>query len=154
MTDTSTLDTRPDDHVIPAARLEGVRRGRVYSFLVDYLVIAVLCIPAAIVVAILGIPTLGLAWGLFPFLIPIIAVVYVAMTLGGEKQATLGMRMNGLKVVKLGGGKVDPILAGLHHILFLFIQGFGVFLPLVISLFSDKKRLLHDILLGTYIARG
>ncbi len=70
MTDTSTLETTTDHHVIPAEKLEGVRRGRVYSFLVDYLIIAVLCIPAAIVVAILGIPTLGLAWGLFPFLIP------------------------------------------------------------------------------------
>ncbi len=76
------------------------------------------------------------------------------MTMGGEKQATYGMRMNGLRVVKLGGGKVDPVLAGLHHILFLFIQGIGVLLPLVVSLFSSKKRLLHDILLGTYVARS
>ena len=154
MTDKLTIEATTDHHVIPAHKLEGVRRGRVYSFLVDYLIIAVLCIPAAVVVGILGIPTLGLAWGLFPFLIPVIAVAYVALTLGGEKQATYGMRLNGLRVVKLGGGQVDPILAGLHHILFLFIQGFGVLIPLVVSLFSSKKRLLHDILLGTYIARG
>ncbi|MGI9354002.1 MAG: RDD family protein [Rhizobiaceae bacterium] len=151
--DTTTIDNQTGQEVIPAAALDGVRRGRVFAFIVDYLIVALLCIPAAIVVFILGIPTLGLAWGLFPFLVPAIAVLYVAVTMGGEKQATIGMQMNGIRVNKLGGGRVDPFLAGMHHLLFLVIQGFGVFLPLLITFFSSKKRLLHDILLGTYVTR-
>lgn len=150
---TTTIDNQTDADVIPAAALDGVRRARVFAFIIDYLIIALLCIPAAIVVFVLGIPTLGLAWGLFPFLIPVIAILYVAITMGGESQATIGMSMNGIRVHKLGGGRVDPFLAGLHHLLFMVIQGFAVFIPLLITFFSSKKRLLHDILLGTYVTR-
>ncbi|MDD9909771.1 MAG: RDD family protein [Ahrensia sp.] len=151
---TTTIDNQTGQEVVPASALDGVRRGRIFAFLVDYLIVMLLCIPAAIIVFVLGIPTLGLAWGLFPFLIPAIAIAYVAITMGGEAQATIGMRMNGLRVNKLGGGRVDPFLAGMHHLLFLVIQTFGVLLPLLITFFSSKKRLLHDILLGTYVTRS
>jgi uncharacterized RDD family membrane protein YckC len=133
---------------------EGVRTGRFMSFLIDYAIVLVLCIPASILIFLLGIPTLGLAWVAFPVMVPAIAVIYVAWTMGGEQQATIGMRMNGLRAYKIGGGPVDRPLAGLHHILFLIIQGFAVFLPLLVSLFSSRKRLLHDIALGTFIARA
>ncbi len=153
MENSTTIDHSTGEVIVSEAALEGVRRSRVFAFIIDYLIVAAICIPAAIVVAVLGIVTLGLAWGLFPFLIPVIAILYVAVTMGGEQQATIGMRMNGIKVNKLGGGRVDPLLAGLHHLLFLVIQTFGVLLPLLITFFSSKKRLLHDILLGTYVTR-
>ncbi|MDA8870272.1 RDD family protein [Rhizobiaceae bacterium] len=152
---TATQDpvTTADHHMIPAERLRSVRTARLLAFFVDYAIILVLSIPAAVVVGLLGIITLGLAWGLYALMIPAIAVAYVAFTMGGEKQATIGMRMTGVRVFKLGGGRVDPLLAALHHVLFLAIQGFGLLLPLVVTLFSSKKRLLHDIALGTYVAR-
>lgn len=153
MSNAQTIDAHTGAPVVTAAELDGVRTSRVFAFIVDYLIVAVLCIPVALVVLVLGIPTLGLAWGLLPFVIPAVAVFYVAVTMGGERQATIGMRMNGIRVYKLEGGRVNIALAALHHILFLVIQGFAVFLPLLITFFSSKKRLLHDIALGTYVAR-
>lgn len=133
---------------------DGVRTSRIVAFLVDYVIILTLSVPVAFVVLLLGIPTFGLAWLAFPALVPVVAVTYVAISMGGSYQATIGMRMNGLQAYKVGGGQLDVPLAGLHHILFLIIQGFALFLPLLVSLFSERKRLLHDIALGTYIARA
>ncbi|MEL7273136.1 MAG: RDD family protein [Pseudomonadota bacterium] len=136
---------------VTAAQLDGVRTARVLAFVIDYVIIAVLCVPFAIIIAFLGVITLGLAWGLYAFLPAAVALLYLAITMGGDRQATVGMRMMGIKVFKLGGGPVDPFLAMLHGILFWVIH-FTVFL-LLVSFFSSHKRLLHDILLGTYMAR-
>ncbi|MEM9732974.1 MAG: RDD family protein [Pseudomonadota bacterium] len=136
---------------VTAGQLDGVRTARVLAFVIDYVIIAALCIPFAIIIAFLGVITLGLAWGLYAFLPAAVALFYLAVTMGGEKQATIGMRMMGVRTFKLDGGRIDPFLAMLHGILFWVIH-FTVLL-LLVSFFSSHKRLLHDILLGTYIAR-
>lgn len=151
-TETSeTIDNATGASVVTSAQLEGVRSSRVLSFFIDYLIVGFLCIPFAIVIGILGVVTFGLAWGLYAFLPAIVAVMYLAFTMGGPNQATVGMKMMGVKVMRLDGKKVDPILAVLHGILFWVIH-FTFFL-LIVSFFSSKKRLLHDILLGTYVTR-
>lgn len=152
MNDT-VIDNQTGARVITAQELDGVRTARTFAFLLDYLIIGILCIPFALIIGILGIPTLGLAWGLYPFLPFVVAGLYTAATMGGDRQATIGMSIMGIQVRRLDGNKIDPILAILHVVLFWFIQGIAVFLPLLISFFSSKKRLLHDILLGTYVGR-
>ncbi len=138
----------------PVAReqLAGVRTARVFSFFIDYLIVGLLCIPFAILVGILGVLTLGLGWALYAVLPAIIAVVYLAMTMGGPNQATIGMAAMGIKIRKLEGGRVDPFLAILHGVLFWVFASFP--LLLLVSLVSSKKRLLHDILLGTYVVKS
>ncbi|PCH45619.1 MAG: hypothetical protein COC23_06315 [Hyphomicrobiales bacterium] len=148
---TETIDNATGGTVVTSAQLQGVRTSRILSFFIDYLIIGLLCIPLAIVIAILGVVTFGLAWGLYAFLPAIVAVLYLAVTMGGANQATVGMKMMGVKVMRLDGKKVDPMLAILHGILFWVIH-FTFFL-LIVSFFSSKKRLLHDILLGTYVMR-
>ena len=147
------IDNATGNPVVTAAQLDGVRTSRVMSFFVDYLIIGVLCIPFAVIIGLLGVLTLGLAWGLYAFLPAIVAVLYLAFTMGGPKQATVGMQMMGVKIMRLDGKKVDPLLASLHGILFWVIHSFAVILPLIITFFSSRKRLLHDILLGTYVVR-
>lgn len=145
------VDNDTGSPVVSEYELDGVRTARVISFFIDYLIIAVLCIPFAVVIAVLGIFTLGLAWGLYAFLPGIVALAYLAFTMGGPQQATVGMRLMGLQIKRLDGARVDPILAMLHGILFWVIH-FTVFM-LLISFFSSLKRLAHDILLGTYVVR-
>ena len=137
----------------PADYVE-VRRRRMLSFVVDYLIIALLCIPAAILVALAGVITLGAGWLLYAILVPLVAVVYLAMTMGGPRQATIGMGMFGLRINRLDGWRVDPLLAILHGILFWVIH--SAFSPFMLfaSLFSSRKRLLQDWLLGTEIIRS
>lgn len=128
-----------------------VRRRRLMSFIFDYMVVAVLCVPAALLVGFAGILTLGLGWLLYAILVPLVAISYLGLTLGGNRQATIGMAIFSLKIRRLDGQLVNPPLAILHGVLFWLIH--SVFSPfmLLASLFSSRKRLLHDWLLATEI---
>ena len=132
---------------------DGVRTKRVLAFLVDYILIGLLMIPVAIVVALFGVLTLGLGWMLFGILGPLVALGYVATTLGGRKQATVGMRMMGVHLERLDGRPIDGLLAIVHTV--LFWAGNAVLSPLILlaRLFLDRKRTVHDLLLGTVVVR-
>lgn len=132
---------------------DGVRTRRVLAFCIDYLIVALLLIPFAIVVFLLGVITLGLGWALFSILAPAVALIYVWNTLGGRNQATTGMRMMGIRLERLDGKPVDGLLAVVHTV--LFWAGNVILTPLIllVSLFADRKRTLHDLLLGTVVMR-
>lgn len=132
---------------------EGVRTRRVVAFLLDYLFVGLLSIPFAIVVAILGIITFGLGFALFSILVPAVALIYVAFTLGGVEQATPGMRIMGVRLERLDGRPIDGILAIIHTV--LFWAGNVLLTPLILlaTLFFDRKRTVHDMLLGTVVVR-
>lgn len=154
------MNARILDGEIIASRLddvsayEGVRTRRVLAFLLDYLIVALLLIPFAILVFFLGLLTFGLGWSLFAILGPAVALIYVWNTLGGPNQATTGMRMMGIRLDRLDGRPVDGLLAVVHSV--LFWTGNVVLTPLVllVSLFADRKRTLHDLLLGTVVTRS
>jgi uncharacterized RDD family membrane protein YckC len=132
-------------------QLSGVRTARIFSFFIDYAIVLLLSVPFAVIIGVLGLLTFGLGWALYAILPAVVAVFYLAMTMGGPNQATIGMSMMGVKIRKNEGGRVDPFLAVLHGVLFWLFA--SVPLLLLISLVSSKKRLLHDILLGTYVIR-
>src|SRR5690606_14938639 len=74
----------------------GVLSRRVFAFVIDYAIVLLLCIPAAVIVFFLGIITLGLGFFLYPALFVIVALLYFGLTLGGPSQATPGMRSMGI----------------------------------------------------------
>jgi len=153
------MNTRVLDGEIIATRLDdaraydGVLSRRVFAFCIDYLIIGLLMIPFAILVFLLGIITLGLGWALFGLLFPMVALIYVWNTLGGPNQATVGMRMMGIRLDRLDGKPVDGMLAIVHSV--LFWAGNVVLTPLILlaTLFTDRKRTIHDLLLGTVVTR-
>ncbi|MEZ5811731.1 MAG: RDD family protein [Rhizobiaceae bacterium] len=132
---------------------EGVRTRRVLAFCFDYLFVGLLSIPFAVVVFLLGILTLGLGFALFSILVPAVALIYVATTLGGAEQATPGMRMMGIRLERLDGRPVDGMLAIVHTV--LFWAGNVLLTPLILltTLVFDRKRTAHDMLLGTVVVR-
>ena len=134
-------------------RLDGVRTRRVYAFLIDAAIVFLLCIPVSIVIFMLGIVTLGLGFFLYAIMFPALAIAYVAFTMGSAEQATVGMRANDIYLARLDGGRIDPMTAIVHSV--LFWAGNAVLSPLVllVTLFSDRKRTLHDLLLGTIVLR-
>lgn len=151
---TQTLDgeimvDRLDDRRLVA----GVRTRRVFAFLVDYALILLLMVPLAVIVALLGVLTLGIGWLLFGILFPLTALLYVAATLGGRGQATLGMRLMGIRLERLDGRRVDPVLAVVHTVLFWAANAILTPLVLLATLVLDRKRTLHDLLLGTVVTR-
>lgn len=147
--DGEVLETRLDDW----RAYEGVRTRRIIAFLVDYLIVGLLVIPFAIVVLLLGLLTFGLGWMLFSILVPAVALVYIWTTLGGPAQATVGMRLMGIRLERLDGRPVDGMLAVVHSVLFWAANALLTPLVLLVTLFSDRKRTLHDLLLGTVVAR-
>src|SRR6478609_7718005 len=81
----------------------GVLSRRVFAFILDYLIVLLLCIPAAVIVFFLGIITLGLGFMLYPALFVIVALLYFGMTLGGLSQASPGMRAMGITLMRTDG---------------------------------------------------
>lgn len=148
-----------DGEIIPA-RLddirvyEGVLARRMMAFVIDYLLVALLTIPFAVLVFVLGIVTLGLGWALFSVLFPAVALTYVWNTMGGPGQATIGMRTMGIRLERLDGQRIDGLLAVVHTV--LFWAGNVVLTPLILlaTLFLERKRTVHDLLLGTVVARA
>lgn len=146
------LDGRHAD-LDSALAYDGVRTRRVLAFVADYSLVLLLSIPAAIVVFFLGIVTLGLGWMLYGILLPLIAVVYIGSTMGGRAQATPGMRLAGIRLERLDGGRVDPMLAILHGVVFWASNAVLTPFVLLVALFTPRKQLLQDLLLGTVVVR-
>ena len=153
------MNTHVLDGEIITTRLEdsraydGVRSRRIFAFLIDYLIVAILIIPFAIVVFLLGVLTLGLGWMLFSILAPAVALIYIWNTLGGPKQATAGMQMMGIRLDRLDGKPIDGLLAVVHSVLFWALNVVLTPLILLATLFLDRKRTVHDLLLGTVVTR-
>ena len=147
--DGELINGRLDD----ARTYEGVRTRRVVAVLIDYLIVGLLTIPFAILVFLLGILTLGLGWMLFSVLVPAVAIVYIWNTMGGPSQATVGMRMTGIRLERLDGRPIDGFTAVIHSVLFWAANVILTPLVLLVTLFSDRKRTLHDLLLGTVVTR-
>jgi uncharacterized RDD family membrane protein YckC len=141
-------------HSLPAARLDGVRTRRMLAFCIDYLIVGILWFVAAVAVFFIGILTLGLGWLLYPILFLLVALAYVGMTMGGPNQATLGMNFFSIRIERDDGSPIDGITAIVHTCIFWAAHIALTPLLLVISLFSARKKLIQDILLGTVIVRS
>ena len=138
------------DPVTRPRLFRGVIRKRIVAFIVDAIIILVLTTVAYVVVGLLGILTLGLAWLLFGLVFPAVGLGYNALTIGGVNSATVGQRMMGLEVRMWFGGRVTPLIAAFHALLFWF--SLAIFCPILLwALFDPRKRCLHDILAGVVV---
>jgi uncharacterized RDD family membrane protein YckC len=138
------------DPVAQRKLFDGVLGKRFMAFLVDAVIVLLLLAVAAIVVLILGVITLSLGWFLFPLVFPVIGLGYNAVTIGGPNSATVGQRLMGLEVRMWFGGKVTPIVAAFHALLFWL--SLTIFFPILLwPLFDSRKRCLHDILAGVVV---
>jgi uncharacterized RDD family membrane protein YckC len=156
----SKMQSRAFDGEIQVGRLddvrlyEGVLTRRVFAFVIDYLIVLLLMIPFGLLVFLVGVLTLGLGWLLFGILFPLVALTYIWNTLGGPNQATTGMRMMGIKLERLDGARLDGMLAVVHSV--LFWAGNVLLTPLILlaTLVLERKRTVHDLLLGTVVVRS
>ncbi len=131
----------------------GVLSRRIFAFIIDYMLVLLLCIPAAVVVFFLGVLTLGLGWFLYPALFVIVALLYFGMTVGGRAQASPGMRAVGIAMIRLDGRRIDFLTAVVHMVLFWILNSVLTPLILLAGLFIERSRLVHDLLLGTVMVR-
>jgi uncharacterized RDD family membrane protein YckC len=146
--------SRPDT-MIAVSQTEGTLSRRFFAYLIDLVMIALFSLGLSILIAFIGLLTFGLGWSLFAIL-PASAIIYNALTIGGPRQSTIGMRMMGLRVVDATtGGRVGMLTAAVHALLFYIAAGTFVLwlLDLFLGFARDDRRLGHDLLTGVVLVR-
>lgn len=142
------------DPMLQPDLFRGVATRRVVAFLIDLVVLSIPVILGYLFIAVFGLITLGLGWGLFWLAWPatvIWAVVYYGASIGGPHSATMGMRVMDLELRTWYGAPGYFILGAMHAVLFWISVSFLTPLVVLIGLFNGRRRLLHDIILGTVV---
>jgi uncharacterized RDD family membrane protein YckC len=132
----------------------GVLTRRVFAFIIDFLVLSVPVVLGYLFIAVFGLITLGLGWALFWLAWPatvVWAVVYYGSTIGGPHSATIGMRLMDLELRTWYGAPGYFVLGAAHAVLFYASISLLSPLVLLIGLFNARRRLAHDIVLGTVV---
>jgi len=133
---------------------EGVLARRVVAFVIDVIIITVPLIAAAAFIFVFGLITFGLGWALFWLLSPasvVWALFYYGITLGGPASATLGMRAMELEMRTWYGAPCYFVLGAVHAIVYWVSVSVLSPLVLVVGFFNPRKRLLHDMVVGTVV---
>jgi uncharacterized RDD family membrane protein YckC len=151
-----SFDAKPHayDPVANPELFEGVLLRRVAAFIIDLIVIAIPLVLATIVIFVFGLLTLGLGWALFWLLSPgsvIWALFYYGLTLGSPASATLGMRAMGIEMRTWYGGPLYSVLGAVHAVVFWVSVSVLTPFILLVGLFNGRRRLLHDMLVGTVL---
>ena len=81
----------------------------------------------------------------------IIFLAYDTTLVGGSGSTTIGMLLMGLKMVNAQGGKVEYLQAFILTVLFYIVESSMMELVLLVALFSEHGRCLHDIMTGVFV---
>jgi len=152
----TTIEVKPHAYD-PAAYpelFEGVLARRMIAFFIDVLIIVVPVLFAAFFIFLFGLVTLGLGWALYWLLTPatvIWALLYYGITFGSGASATIGMRAMDLEMRTWYGAPAYFVLGSVHAIVYWVTVSFLTPLILAVGLFNERRRLLHDILVGTVV---
>ena len=133
---------------------EGVLARRVLAFFIDVFLIAIPVVFAGLFIFVFGLVTFGLGWALYWLLSPaavIWALVYYGTTFGSPASATIGMRVMDLEMRTWYGAPMYFLLGAVHAIVFWITVSALTPLILLVGLFNDRRRLLHDMLVGTVV---
>ncbi len=154
-----SFDVKPHayDPATQPEYFEGVLSRRVLAFVIDVIVIGLPVMFVSLFILVLGLLTLGLGWMMFWLLSPaavIWAVIYYGWTLGSAKSATIGMRAMDLEMRTWYGAPAYFLLGAVHAVVFWISVSALTPLILLVPLFNGRKRLLHDMLLGTVVVNN
>lgn len=140
----------------PYQNVSGVLGSRLFAWLVDIVVLFFLGWLVVFLLFVLGIVTFGATWLLLPIAAFATALGYAALTIGGRRQSTWGMRVAGLRVETANGGRPDGLTAAVHALLFYVAAGtFLLWLVDVACGFArEDRRMGHDLLTGLVVVRA
>jgi uncharacterized RDD family membrane protein YckC len=150
------FDVKPHTYD-PAANpelFEDVLARRLVAFVIDLVILAIPVALASMFIFAAGIITFGLGFFLYFLLWPAIIVwglAYYGLTLGSPHSATIGMRVMDLEMRTWYGAPAYFVLGAVHAIAFwVSVSALTPFI-LLICFFNERRRLLHDILLGAVV---
>ena len=140
----------------PLQNVSGVLGSRLFAWIGDIIALFILGWLVVALLIFLGLVTFGATWLLLPIATVATALGYAALTVGGPKQSTWGMRMAGLRVETVNGGRPDGLAAAVHALLFYVAAGTVALwvLDILCGLVRDDRRLGHDILTGLVVVRA
>jgi uncharacterized RDD family membrane protein YckC len=151
-----TIEVKPHayDPVRNPELFQGVLARRILAFCIDFIIISVPVMLASLFILLLAIVTFGFGLVLFLLLMPaalLWALFYYAVTFGSAASATIGMRIMDLEMRTWYGAPSYFLLGAMHAVLFWASISFLTPLVLLVGLFNGRRRLLHDIVLGTVV---
>lgn len=131
------------------ALFEGVTWRRVVAFCIDFAILGLIFTALGFLI----VASLGLFSPLWA-LSPLIPVAYHSWMISSSRSATCGMMIMGLEVRNAAGAR--PTLLQAFAMTALFYLSVAVLTPLIliVALFSDRSRCVHDILSGTYVVQA
>jgi uncharacterized RDD family membrane protein YckC len=141
----------------PAANpelFEGVLARRLIAFVIDLIILAVPVVFLAMFIFVVGVVTLGLGFVFYALLSPAMvlwALFYYGATLGGRHSATIGMRAMDIEMRTWYGAPAYFVLGAVHAIVFWVTVSVLTPLVLLVCLFNERRRCLHDMLVGTIV---
>jgi len=144
-------DGPPHPHDAPLL-YEGLLWRRILAYGIDVVAIAVLSAAAWVAAGILGLMTFGLLWPVAIVALALIPATYHTFFLG-SRGATPGMRLLDLEMWSLTGRQPEYLQAFLATVLFYVSVSMTASLILIVALFNDRRRTLHDVLAGTLVLR-
>jgi uncharacterized RDD family membrane protein YckC len=127
--------------------------GIIFRRVVAYMIDIVILTGIAVFLWVLVVLTLGLLGPIAAIVTAVLPIGYHTLLIGGPNSATIGMRMMGVEVRRLDGGRPDLVQALVQTVLFygtLALTG----LLLVVAFFNDRRRCLHDWLSGTLVVNA
>jgi uncharacterized RDD family membrane protein YckC len=152
-------DLRPhayDPHINPEL-FEGVLARRIVAFFIDLIIIALPVVAASMFIFVFGLITFGLGWALFWLLSPasvLWALFYYGTTLGSPASATLGMRAMEIEMRTWYGAPAYFVLGAVHAVIYWVSVSVLTPFVLLVGFLNARKRLLHDMLVGTVVVNN
>lgn len=135
------------------ALYDGILLRRCCAAILDFVLVGILsfvlwlgsCTAAVFTLGLLSIPAFLVA----PIVIHAILATFM---IAGTNNGTWGMRAFDLRVATANGRPIDTVQAFL--MVAMFLASISIFFPvLMLGLFLEKSRLLHDLVAGTVVIR-
>jgi uncharacterized RDD family membrane protein YckC len=142
----------PDPNTAPEL-FDGLLTRRVAAFVIDLVAIGTMILVFSFVGLIAGFLTFGLAWAAMVFVLPASIVLYYGTTLGSHRRATLGMQAMDLVLTPTRGQPLDGWMAIIHAAVFWLTAWISLPLSLLFALFTPRRQMLHDLVVGTLMVR-
>jgi uncharacterized RDD family membrane protein YckC len=131
---------------------EGVLARRIFAWLIDVLLIGIVCVALWFALMLFGVLTLGLGLPLLGIL-PFVPFCYHLLFLAGPPSATPGQQALGLIVRRNDDfGRPTPMQAVVSTLLFYATLATSGLL-LLVALFTVRRRTLHDLISGLVVVR-
>jgi uncharacterized RDD family membrane protein YckC len=134
------------------ALFEGILSRRLTAYFIDVFLLMIVIAVGWVILGTLTVLSFGLLGPLSVAAMFLLPLAYHSYFIA-KSAATPGMKMMDVMVVTLDGRSPDSMAAILQTVLFYLSISVTVWLVLLVVLFTDRNRALHDILAGTLMVR-